>query len=281
MSVIIETVIALSTFLLLVSGGDYLAIFRGKSKHTSLISPFEGWTLPEYELKSSFGSKFDDRYYFDPAPLLIGKGNTFRRLKAHGEKFPSYSSTVSQSAAENAQLLFACQKCILLHGIYEIWSEGYSVEEVASKCETSVQYQSLLEAKSVINDHNSSDKLVSINVAASILEQPWLSTEQLKTDVLSKFDYLWQNVLSNQKEENSGTSNEIEVRSRKQKLSLDEQGLSEDFASLPMERSKLPAAGTAIELRIYQDETSGYCVLCRLLAKGLAAPSNSGKVHIR
>lgn len=268
MSVIIETVIV-SSFLLLVSGSDYLMIFRGKSKHTSLITPFDRWVLPEYEVKSSFGCSFDDNYYFDPDPLLIGKGNTFRRLKARSNDSPPNSAAILENAENEGDLLYACQKCILLHGIFEIWSEGYSVEEVASKCEISVQYQTLLEAHGKKNGRISSESLLSINVAASILEQPWLSTEQLKADVLSKFDYLWQNLNSDHGRNNLATS-------RKTKLTDDKDPIFGDSASLTQEGCRSAAAGSTIDLRIYLDETSGYCVLCKVLAKGLAAPSNSG-----
>lgn len=267
MSVILETVI-LSTFLMLASG-DYLMIFRGKSKHTSLITPFGHWILPEYEVKSSFGCSFDENYYFDPDPLLIGKGNTFRRLKARSNDSPPNSATILENAESEGDLLYACQKCILLHGIFEIWGEGYSVEEVASKFEMSVQYQTLLEAHGKKNGRVSSESLLSINVAASILEQPWLSTEQLKADILSKFDYLWQNLNSDHGRDNLATS-------RKIKLIGDKEPPVEDSASLKQEGCKSAAAGSTVDLRIYLDETSGYCVLCKLLAKGLAAPSNSG-----
>lgn len=267
MSVIIGTVIILSSFLLLVSGGDYLTVFRGKSKHTSLITPFDRWILPEYEVKSSFGSKFDDHYYFDPVPLLIGKGNTFRRLKARGKELLSSSPAILNDAENNGDLLYACQKCILLHGIFEIWSEGCSVEEVASKCEMSVQYQTLLEAHGKKNGRTSSENLLSINVAASILEQPWLSTEQLKEDILSKFDYLWQNLNSDHGENKLAASSEYKL------LGYEESRKSTSSAN----KECMPtAASSTVDLRIYLDEISGYCVLCRLLAKGLAAPSNSG-----
>jgi hypothetical protein len=262
---IIETVIVLSTFPFLVSGGDHLIIFRGKSKHTSLITPFDRWVLPEYEVKSIFGPEFDDHYYFDPDPLLIGKGNTFRRLKARSNDLPSIPPAIDDNQ-NNRGLLYACQKCILLHGIFEIWNEGYSVDEVASKCEASVQYQTLLQAHGKGNGHVGVGNSLSINVAASILEQPWLSTEQLKADVLSKFDYLWQNLNSDNVEKNSVTSREGRLIG------------GDDSYSAPLanEGCKLAAASSIVDLRIYVDEITGYCVLCRLLAKGLAAPSNSG-----
>jgi hypothetical protein len=267
MTVIIETVIVFSTFLLLVSGGDYLIVFRGKSKHTSLITPFDRWVLPEYEVKSSFGSKFDDHYYFDPDPLRIGKGNTFRRLKARRNDLASNLPTILYDAQNNKDILYACQKCILLHGIFEIWNEGYSVEEVASECEMSVQYQTLLEAHGKRNGHTSVENLLSINVAASILEQPWLSTAQLKADVLSKFDYLWQNLNLDNGENNSATSTESKL------MRCEDSSIKYPASA----ECKLAAASSTVDLRIYVDETTGYCVLCRLLAKGLAAPSNSGK----
>ena len=215
--------------------GDYLVLFRGKSKHTSLISPFNKWTLPEEELKSCYGRSFIDRYLFHSESLPIGKGDTFRRLVA---LTTNLSNRDLHGAKAETSLKFACQKCILLHGLFEIWGEGNSIDKVVASVKTSEHYQIFSrlceQQRESVSDHQS----LSFRIAASVLEQPWLPSKTLDENILSKFDILWRSF-------NFGPPGEKDT--------------ALDF-----------------DMRVYVDETSGYCVLCRHLARGLAAPSRSG-----
>jgi hypothetical protein len=253
---------------------DYLVIFRGKSKHTSLILPFNKWILPESELKHCYGVKFSDDYNFDNELIPIGKGQTFRRLfnqhslendynqeddstdrieqiqqidsemrdNDSNLQSPLFSLENNSDAANNydtatrkykrfnseESLILASQKCILLHGLYEIWSEGGSVDEVVTKAENTIQYQKLLQKYEFNHNANNDMKnigknieknncdinknitnIVSIKIAASVLEQPWLSSQELKTTILDKFEHLWVKLDSNFKKKSEISLNDL------------------------------------------------------------------------
>jgi hypothetical protein len=384
---------------------DYLVIFRGKSKHTSLISPFHKWILPESELKHCYGEKFSDDYNFDEDLIPIGKGQTFRRLShkhcpegaynqeddntVHNDREALVKNILNGGDSEmksdisNLQsppflldndssddnydktttkkyrrfkseesLISASQKCILLHGLYEIWSEGQSVDEVVMKVEHTIQYQILLQKYNsnnekndinndiktvgqIIENNNSEvDKnisnLISIRIAASVLEQPWLSTHELKSTILDKFEHLWVNLDPNFNKKNEfnlnnlsnttvdeteavvgttivagtkvslGAMNSLETNDSiytndgiyyndKTKDSLETiKPSTEEFAeneepseNKNLDRNRVSDRGTSLglelDMRVYVDEVTGYCVLCRQLARGLAAPLNSGE----
>lgn len=220
--------------------GDYLVLFRGKSKHTALIAPFDKWTLPEEELKSCYGRSFIDRYLFHPDSLPIGKGDTFRRLVVQNAN--SLTVDLNEFKAEPS-LIFACQKCILLHGLFEIWSEGNSVDDVVAKAGTSEHYLEFSKRCEQQCESSSVHRSVSFRIAASVLEQPWLPSETLNESILSKFDNMRSKLFTNPTN----------------RLNSADDGADLDF-----------------DMRVYVDEVSGYCVLCRHLARGLAAPSKSG-----
>lgn len=220
--------------------GDYLVLFRGKSKHTALISPFDKWILPEEELKSCYGRSFIDRYLFHPESLPIGKGDTFRRLVVQNTN--SLTDDLNEVKVEPS-LIFACQKCILLHGLFEIWSEGNSIDEVVAKAGKSEHYLEFSKHCEQQCESSSAHRSVSFRIAASVLEQPWLPSETLNESILSKFDSLWSQLITNPTNRLNSVDN----------------GAVLDF-----------------DMRVYVDEVSGYCVLCRHLARGLAAPSKSG-----
>lgn len=252
---------------------DYLIIFRGKSKHTSLIAPFNEWLLPQEELKNCYGSKFTEHFSFDTEPVTIGKGGTFRRLIAKENLSVGYSSQAG-SNAEMEALVSASEKCVLLHGLYEVWSEGSSVNEAVRNGEVSTQFLRIISEKSGFAhrfDGGGANR-VSLNVAASLVEQPWLSSKELHKDIISKFEHLWSS---------------IDSGSKTQFIDDYDQNCSEEIGNMnPIQREAGEGERgredqsrkcTSLDMRIYVDELSGYCVLCRQLAKGLAAPTNSGE----
>lgn len=251
-----------------VRGGDYLLLFRGKSKHTALIAPFNQWILPALELQQLYdtsrqGTPFHNSFMLHSQPLPMGKSNTFRRLSnafsdvsdtdIKNAFVPTDSSNIlppsitSRFNEDNKQsLIVACRKCILLHGLYEIWTEGNNINDVVKAVENCEQYRNILNLcnyqanifdsrrtkglnedqqlydglktaeKDDSNDSNGNDDQYGyekarfvFSVAASVLEQPNMPTGQLDAMVLSKLSHLWSNIKSLQeKEETSEKNNE-------------------------------------------------------------------------
>ena len=273
--------------LLLTVGGDYLIIFRGKSKHTSLVAPFNKWLLPEEELRNCYGSKFAEHFHLDMEPVTIGRGDTFRRLIAR-EDNPHQSSSRRTPAIEIQALMFASQKCVLLHGLYELWSEGNNVDEAVSRGEASIQYQTLLRYANSVNDttNNIDDgngkviNRVSLNIAASVVEQPWLSSKELQKDILSKFQHMWHRLALDQGSQSNVLNSTGRTMDFVSNVSIDakggERGRFEDKNHFSTSGDK-KSSPSVLEMRIYVDDATGYCALCRQLTKGLAAPTNSGK----
>lgn len=263
-SAILAAVLTALLFLPIRGAGEYLVVFRGKSKHTSLVAPINGWEIPGNELKSCFGDKFDEFYSLQSGHLPIGSGGTFRRLSK--KDFPTTENDRGGDIDRvlERSLTFAGGKCVLLHGIFEIWSEGYGVEEVVSKGEISPQYLSLLGR--LQNGQHDCDTFgpLRVHVAASVLEQPWLTTLQLEDNILSKFEHMWE---FSDRMHRKGTSDQG-ILSEKSESPQFFQVAADSISNLPPIEE--------LHMRVYLDEKSGYCILCRMLSRGLAAPSNSG-----
>ena len=275
---------------------NYLLLFRGKSKHTSLIAPFDKWFVPEEELRNCYGDQFKEHFSTESESIPIGKGGTFRKLISNTIYQEGIQGTASVQSVEES-LIYASQKCILLHGLYEIWSEGSSVEEVVRRAESSIQYRTLLLAHEEWkvnyvenkNDTSYMKRSVDINVAASVLEQPWLSSEKLNKDILSRFHHLWRRLdiipapIANLAAE-AETVNTIADISRygdvKTKERVDnniDTNISESKPrTLKGKARDRDTDSQTLEMRIYVDEVTGHCVLCRQLGKGLASPLHSG-----
>lgn len=277
-----------SSLLLLTVGGDYLIIFRGKSKHTSLVAPFNKWLLPEEELRNCYGSKFAEHFYLDIEPVTIGRGDTFRRLIAR-KADPLQCSSRSTPAIELQALMFASQKCVLLHGLYELWSEGNNVDEAVFKGEASIQYQTLLRytdnanetASNVDSGNGKVTNRVSLNIAASVVEQPWLSSKELHKDILSKFQHMWHRLTLDQGSQSCEVNSKVCTYDFASNVEIDakggERGSDVNKKEFSTSSGDKRSSSSVLEMRIYVDDARGYCALCRQLTKGLAAPTNSGE----
>lgn len=241
--------------------GEYLVVLRGKSKHTSLIAPLDGWDIPVNELKSCFGDQFEEFYSLHRDPLPIGNGGTFRRLARKG--FSTHEKPCTDESVSHLErlLISASTKCVLIHGLFEIWSEGYGVDVVVSRGEKSHQYLSLVKRLEEVQQHCDTFRPMKVHVAASVLEQPWLTSLQLKDSFLTKFEHMWECFGGTY---SKGTSDQVYLS---EKLESQRVAVHSSLSLTPVEE---------LHMRVFVDEISGYCVLCRMLSRGLAAPSNSG-----
>ena len=144
-------------------GRRFLALFRPKSKHTSLFVPVDSWTLPLDELRHCYGFDVFDAHFsldrFDDPALR----ETFYVLES------------SDGAADDGRLAAAAARCVLLHGLYELWADADSPAHAAKQCATAPGYLRLRGTN------------MRMAAAAAVAGRPWLSQEELHAAVLAPF----------------------------------------------------------------------------------------------
>jgi len=148
-----------------------LAMFRPKSKHTALFAPVDGWLLPLDELRHAYGFDVFDRHFNVDRFPEVELRDTFYTLTPR-------STTASSDDDDGRQsvLAAAAARCVLLHGLYELWADADSPGRAAEQCAASPGY---LRLKGVAG--------AQMTLAAGVTGQPWLSQADLHAAVLQPF----------------------------------------------------------------------------------------------
>ena len=207
----------------------FLAIFRPRSRHTSTILPLEVWELPLQELKHCYC--FND---FDVDYSVA----TFNESSLK-ETCYLFEPTSPAAVKEVRRLIAAASRCVLLHGLYELWANS---DNIQSAVETCTHIAAQLTKKDAYYD-----------VAAGVIGNPYITNDDLQRTVLSHFDPLF----------TSSPDNESVA------ASLDSDKDKENY--LCAEKSTIAHSGPSsvpIPIRIYVDDLTGRCIVGRLLATG-------------
>ena len=144
----------------------FLAIFRPRSRHTSTILPLDVWGLPLSELKHCYGFKeFDENFSvaaFNESSLK--------------ETFYLFVPTSLATVEEGQRLMAAASRCVLLHGLYELWANADNIHTAVETCTR-------------MSSHMTKDD--NFDVAAGVIGNPYITNEDLQRTVLSHFDPLF------------------------------------------------------------------------------------------
>ena len=226
----------------------FLAIFRPRSRHTSTILPLEVWELPIHELRHCYGFK---DFEVDFSVVAFNESS----LK---ETFYLFEPT-SPATVDEERLITAASRCVLSHGLYELWANADNIQSAVEIC---------THLSSCISKDDNFD------VAAGVIGNPYITNDDLQRTVLSHFDPLFTSPrgasasvpLDNDKDNFKGLLNDND---KDVSPNLFEEGTTSQASCPPLR--PYPCQGSVhIPIRIYLDGLTGRCIVGRLLTTGTA-----------
>eukprot|EP01041_Mallomonas_annulata_P004531 gene4531-8995_t len=146
---------------------NLLLIFRPRSRHTSHFYPLDAWSLPHYELHSVLKSQ--------------GIEMNLQHLNSYSTHVYTYKLEGIIDSNQLSKFLAVCSQCVLLHSVYELWSEGCTAEETA---ESALLSRFWLEPQH--------PPVESWSTTLTVMDQQWLSREDMNQQWLSKFIKVWE-----------------------------------------------------------------------------------------
>ena len=209
----------------------FLAIFRPRSRHTSTILPLDVWQLPLQELKHCYGfNDFDVDY-----SVATFNESTLK------ETCYLFEPTSPAAVQEERRLIAAASRCVLLHGLYELWANADNIQTAVETCaHTAAQLK----------------KDAYYAVAAGVVGNPYITNEDLQRTVLSHFDPLF-----------TSPDNVADAVSLDSDNDKDNENICTEMSTIA-QASRSGPSSVPIPVRIYVDELTGRCIVGRLLATG-------------
>ena len=248
---------------------SYLAIMRPRSKHTSLFLPIDSWILPEVELREAYASQNGlSTMSFEPFEALVGLSPLSSNVKL---------VVIDDSTETINALTKASAQTVLLHGLYEIWAIGNCIED-KTLLDQAISYlgDDWDSRKRNIDDNQSAPYSsfsfsgnCSVKIAVGVFDQPQLEKELIQK-IISRFDPICKHWASLHCCLNSSSI----VENQDIRIFCNSRALQ----PFPPEISDDDSESKTNGRDDHQKSLSGFVVISRRVASGIAAPKCAGMV---